>query len=174
MIVHGFDIYRVYLSAPGDLGREREACYAAIAAINESAAAEHKILLAPVGLRDESQILANRAVVSDNMRESSIFIQLFQDEWGPEGLHRKLFYSAIDARDDASLPMREVIVGLKDAPRETDPAVLAFRQELEQQPGVRVLHFGKPEEWRAQLAGLMAESVKAIVASGGGVRAEAS
>src|SRR5580704_14287539 len=135
MIVHGFDIYRVYLSAPGDLARERDACWAAITAINESYAISHKILLAPVGLREESQITTTRSAVSENVRECSYFIQIFEDDWGPETLHRKVFYSALDCRDDASLPMREVIVGLKAAPRETDPSILAFRKELEEQPG---------------------------------------
>jgi hypothetical protein len=174
MIVHGFDIYRVYLSAPGDLARERDACWAAITAINESYAISHKILLAPVGLREESQITTTRSAVSENVRECSYFIQIFEDDWGPETLHRKVFYSALDCRDDASLPMREVIVGLKAAPRETDPSILAFRKELEEQPGVRAFHFSKPEEWQAQLTGPLTQWVQAIIESGGGVRAEAS
>src|ERR1039457_1415940 len=50
-----------------------------------------------------------------------------------ENLFRKMFYLAIECRDDATLPMQDVVVFLKAAPRETDPEILAFRKELEEQ-----------------------------------------
>jgi hypothetical protein len=170
MIVHGFDMYRVYLSTPGDLAREQDACRAAIADVNAGQAMPKKILLVSVGLREDGQIVGFRSAVADNIRQCSYFVQVFEDDWGPNHLFRKMFYLAAECRDDAGLPMREVIVCLKDAPHETDPAILAFRKELEEQPGIRVLHFDKPERLKAQLIEVCGEWVRAIVDAGGGAR----
>jgi hypothetical protein len=148
---HGFDTYRVFISAPGDLDPDRQACYDAIAAVNENIAMAAKVLLASVGLRESSQIEGNRAIVSDNVRWSSYFIQLFEDDWGPRDLFRKLFLLAVECRDDAAAPMREVVVCLKDAPHETNPEILAFRAELEQRQDVRVLRYKQVEEIRQKV-----------------------
>jgi hypothetical protein len=160
---HGFDAYRIFISAPGDLEPDRKACYDAVAAVNESCAMPAKILLVSVGLRDNSQIEGNRSAVSDNVRWSSYFIQFFQDDWGPRDLFRKLFLLALDCRDDAAMPMREVIVCLKDAPHETNAQILAFRAELEGRQGVRVLRYSQPEEIRRQLEEICTEWAGAIV-----------
>ena len=47
---YGFDMYRVFISAPGHLGRERQACHEAIAAVDETTAMPAKVLLVEVGL----------------------------------------------------------------------------------------------------------------------------
>jgi len=138
-MTHGFDAYRVFVSAPGDLEMDRRACHQAIARANEHTAMPAKVLLVSVGLRDNDQLAGNRSIVSDNVRWSSYFIQMFQDDWGPRDLFRKLFLLALECRDDASMPMRDVVVCLKDAPHETNPEILGFRRELEEQSGVRVL-----------------------------------
>lgn len=148
---HGFDAYRIFISAPGDLERDRQACYDAIAAVNESCAMPSKILLASVGLRDSNQIESSRSMVSDNVRWSSYFIQMFQDDWGPRDLFRKMLLLALECRDDAAMPMRDVVICLKDAPHETNPQILAFRAELEGRQDVRVLRYGQPEEIRQKL-----------------------
>jgi hypothetical protein len=148
---HGFDSYRVFISAPGDLDADRQACYDAIAAVNESCAMPAKVLLVPVGLRDNSQIESNRSAVSDNVRWSSYFIQMFQDDWGPRDLFRKIFLLAPECRDDPSMPMREVVVCLKDAPHETNPQILAFRAELEGRQDVRVFRYRQTEDLRRHL-----------------------
>jgi hypothetical protein len=164
----GFDMYRVYLSTPGDLAQEQDACRAAIAGTNESEAMPRKILLVSVGLREDGQIVGYRSAVAENIRQCSYFVQVFEDDWGPNNLFRKMFYLAVDCRDDASLPMREAIVCLKDAPHETDSAILAFRKELEEQSGIRVLHFDKPESLKTQLIEVCGEWVRAIADAGGG------
>jgi hypothetical protein len=148
---HGFDAYRVFISAPGDLEPDRRACYDAIAAVNESCAMPAGILLASVGLRDNGQIESNRSIVSDNVRWSSYFIQVFQDDWGPRDLFRKVFLLALECRDDAAMPMRDVMVCLKDAPHETNAEILAFRAELEGRQDVRVLRYSQTEEIRQKL-----------------------
>ena len=171
MLVHGFDMYRVFISTPGDLSREREACRAAISAVNESDAMPLKILLVSVGLTADDGVVTHRPAVTDNIRQCAYHIQVFQDDWGPKNLFRKMYFLAEECRDDASLPMREVIVCLKDAPHETDPEILAFRKELEERPGVRVLHFDKPETLKSQLLDICRAWVQSIAATGGGVPA---
>jgi len=168
MMTHGFDMYRVFISTPGDLQREQETCRAAIGEVNEKEAMPQKILLVSVGLREDAQIEGFRSAVSENVRQCTYYIQVFQDDWGPKNLFRKMFFLATDCRDDASLPMREVIVCLKDAPRETDPEILAFRKELIDQQNVSVFHFDNVESLAEQLRKVCGEWVQSIIAAGGG------
>jgi hypothetical protein len=160
---HGFDMYRVFISAPGDLGRERQACHDAIATVNETTAMPAKVLLVSVGLREDEQITGSRSIVSDNVRWSTFFIQVFEDDWGPKNLFRKLFYLAIECRDDASMPMREVVVCLKDAPHETDPEILAFRQELQDRKDIRLFRYASLDALKAQLLEVSTGWAQAIV-----------
>src|ERR1700733_3471346 len=111
---HGFDMYRVFISAPGDLDQDRQACRDAIAEVNETKAMPFKTLLVSVGLTRDDQIVGFRSAVSENVRQCTYFIQIFEDDWGPKNLFRKVFYQAAECRDDSAMPMREVIVCLKD------------------------------------------------------------
>ena len=167
MMTHGFDMYRVFISTPGDLQPEQETCRAAISEVNEKEAMPQKILLVSVGLREDGQIEGFRSAVSENVRQCTYYIQIFEDAWGPKNLFRKMFFLATDCRDDASLPMREVIVCLKDAPRETDPEILAFRKELEEQQSVLVFHFDNVESLAEQLRKVCGEWVRSIIAAAG-------
>jgi hypothetical protein len=167
MMTHGFDMYRVFISAPGDLQREQETCLAAISEVNEKEAMPQKVLLVSVGLREDAQIETFRSAVSENVRQCTYYIQIFQDDWGPKNLFRKMFFLSTDCCDDASLPMREVIVCLKAATRETDPEIVAFRKELEEQPNVRVFHFDNVESLGEQLRRVCGEWVQSIIAAGG-------
>ena len=92
-----------------------------------------------------------RSAVSDNVRQCGYFVQIFEDSWGPKNLARKMFHLACDSRSDDTLPMKEVAVFLKDAPRETDPEILAFRKEIVDLSDVNVYYFKTSEEMRAQL-----------------------
>jgi len=148
---HGFDAYRVFVAAPGDLEGDRQACHEAIAEANESTAMPAKILLVEIGLRENEQISGYRTIVSDNVRWSSYFIQLFEDDWGPRDLFRKLFLLAIECRDDAAMPMREVVVCLKDAAQETSAEILAFRRELEERQDVRLFRYSNVDALREHL-----------------------
>ncbi|MGA2171170.1 MAG: hypothetical protein ABSG62_23550 [Terracidiphilus sp.] len=163
---HGFDAYRVFNSAPGDLEPDRQACHDAIAQANEATAMPAKVLLVSVGLRDNDQIAGNRSIVSDNVRWSTYFIQIFQDDWGPRDLFRKLFLLAVECRDNASMPMREVVVCLKDAPHETNAEILAFRRELEERRDLRVFRYGSVEELRAQLTDVCNGWARALIGAG--------
>ena len=151
MLKHGFDMHRVFLSAPGDLEKERETCRGAISEVNSAEAMPSKILLVTVGLPSDDQIVGFRSAVSENVRQCAYYVQVFEDDWGPKNLFRKMFYLAIECRDDATLPMQDVVVFLKAAPRETDPEILALRKELEEQPRVRVFHFDQLENLKTQL-----------------------
>lgn len=150
-MAHGFDDFRIFVSAPGDLERDRDACHEVIAQVNTDVAMPAKVLLVSLGLRDHVQIDGNRSIVSDNVRWSTYFLQIFQDDWGPRDQFRKLLFLAIECRGDASMPMREVVVCLKDAPQETDAAILAFRKELEERDDLRVLRYASLEELKGHL-----------------------
>jgi hypothetical protein len=151
MLKHGFDMHRVYLSTPGDLDAEKQLCREVISETNEQSAMPSKILLVSVGLPDEGAMEQYRSAVSENIRQCRYLVQVFQDDWGPKNLGRKMFYLAYDGRHDESLPMREVVVFLKDAPRERDAEILAFRKELEDLDDVRVFHFATADALREQL-----------------------
>ncbi|MGD0735484.1 MAG: hypothetical protein ABR976_10070 [Terracidiphilus sp.] len=159
-------MYRVFVSAPGDLERDREACHEAIAKTNEAIAMPARILLVTVGLRENDHISGNRGIISDNVRWSAFFIQIFEDDWGPRDLFRKLFLLAAECRDDASMPMREVVVCLKDAPNETNPEVLAFRKELEDRNDLRIIRYRQAEELRDRLVDVCNEWTRALIDSG--------
>lgn len=163
---HGFDTYRVFLSCPGDLEADRQAAHDAIARANEAAAMPANILLATIGLRDNVQIEAFRSAVSDNVRWSTFFIQIFQDDWGPRDLFRKLFLLALECRDDAAMPMRDVVVCLKDAPGETNPAILQFRAELEERKDVKLFRYSRPEQVREHLESVCVEWAQELIALG--------
>jgi hypothetical protein len=163
---HGFDTYRVFISAPGDLEPDREACYDTIAEVNETTAMPAKLLLVSIGLRENDQIVSYRSIVSDNVRWSSYFIQVFQDDWGPRDLYRKLFLLAAECRDDASMPMRDVVICLKDSPGETNPEILAFRRELEEREDLRLFQYASVSELRAQLVGICEAWVRNLIGVG--------
>ena len=59
--------------------------------------------------------------------------------------------------------MREVIVCLKAAPRETDPEILGFRKELEETPGIRILLFDAVETMKSQLTEVCESWTRAIM-----------
>ena len=153
---------RVFISAPGDLDAEREACRAVISEVNQESAMPSKILLVSVGLVNDDHIVGYRSAVSQNIRDSTFYIQFFEDDWGPKNLFRKMFLLAAECRGDASLPMRDVIVCLKDAPHETDAETLAFRKELEARPDMRIVRFSTLESLRAELTAICAGWVDAI------------
>jgi hypothetical protein len=161
---HGFDMRRVFISGPGDLEREREAVRKAIADVNETDAMPRKVLLVSVGLMHDEHIVGYRAAVSENVRDSEFFIQVFEDDWGPKNLFRKIFHLAMECRDDRSMPMREIAVFLKDAQPETDPEIVGLRAELEQAQGIRVHHFNTAAQLSEQVREVAAVWVRNIVA----------
>src|SRR5258708_13113165 len=119
MMTHGFDMYRVFISTPGDLQREQETCRAAISEVNEKEAMPRKILLVSVGLREDGQVESFRSAVSENVRQCTYYIQIFQDDWGPKNLFRKMLYLATECRDNTNIPIREIIVYFTDSLPET-------------------------------------------------------
>jgi hypothetical protein len=163
---HGFDAYRVFVSSPGDLDADRQAAYDAIAKANEAVAMPAKILLVNLGLRDNDQIASFRSAVSENVRWCTFFIQIFQDDWGTRDLFRKLFLLALECRDDASKPMREVVVCLKDAPAETNPEILAFRKELEERTDVHIFRYNRVEQLPEYLERICGEWAQSLIALG--------
>ena len=123
-----------------------------------------KILLVSVGLRENG----DREQPGHGLGQcplERLFHSIFQDDWGPRDLFRKLFLLAAECRDDAAMPMRDVVVCLKDAPRETNPEVLAFRRELEERTELRVLRYGSADEMRARLTEVCEGWARDIIAA---------
>ena len=89
-----------------------------------------------------------------------------QDDWGPRDLFRKLFLLAVECRDDATMPMRDVVVCLKDAPQETNAEILTFRRELEERKDLRVLHYASLDELQEQLKEVCEGWARAIIDAG--------
>lgn len=166
MMKHGFDMRRVFIAGPGDLEREREAVRKAIGDVNETDAMPRKVLLVSVGLMHDEHIVGYRAAVSENVRDSEFFVQVFEDDWGPKNLFRKIFHLAMECRDDGSMPMREIAVFLKDARPETDPEIVGLRAELEQAPDVRVHYFNTAAQLSEQVREVASGWVRNIVAEG--------
>jgi hypothetical protein len=162
-MTHGFDDYRIFISAPGDLEPDRDACYDAVAQANESTAMPAKVLLVSVGLREDGQILSSRGIAAENVRWSSYFIQVFQDDWGPRDLFRKLFLLAVECREDATMPMRDLVVGIKDAPNETNAEILAFRRELEERTDLRVIRYRTVDELRQHITEVCNGWARAVI-----------
>ena len=165
MLKHGFDMQQLFLSAPGDLATEREVCRIAISDVNEREAMPAKILLVTVGLTNHGHIVDYRSAVAENVRASTYFIQLFEDDWGPRNLFRKMFHLAVECRDDAALPMRDVVVFMKAAAGEADPEILAFRKELAERQDVRVFGFAQAGTLKEQVAAVCQDWVRAIGAA---------
>jgi hypothetical protein len=168
MIAHGFDMHRVFISAPGDLGKEQDTCRGAIGEVNEKEAMPHKALLVSVGLIHDDQIVGYRSAVADNIRQCAFFIQVFEDDWGPKNLFRKMFFLATECLDDNTLPMRDIAVFLKAAPRETDPEILAFRKELQERQDIRIFHFEGIEGLKEQLLEVSSGWVRSILGAAAG------
>src|ERR1039457_1415939 len=118
MLKHGFDMHQLFLSAPGDLEKERDACRSAISEVNSAEAMPLKILLVSVGLTCDDHVVGFRSAVADNIRQSAYYVQVFEDDWGPKNLFRKMFYLAIECRDDAKRePFPENVLSRHRVPR---------------------------------------------------------
>ena len=89
-----------------------------------------------------------------------------EDDWGPRDLFRKLFLLAAECRDDAAVPMHDVVICLKDAPDETAAEILAFRRELEERRNLRVVRYTGVEELRAQLVEVCEGWARSLIESG--------
>lgn len=163
---HGFDAYRVFVSAPGDLEADREAVYGAIAKANETVAMPARILLVNIGLRDSDQIVTFRSATADNVRWSTFFIQIFQDDWGTRDLFRKLFLLALECRDDGSMPMRDLVICLKDAPAETNQEILAFRRELEERNDVKLFRYTQTAQLKEYVESVCLDWAQSLIAAG--------
>ncbi len=81
-------MYRVFISTPGDLEDERRAAYDVLSPILEKDGMPFKTLLVPVGLRENEHLIGYRAAVTDNIRQCTYYLQVFQDDWGPRNLFK--------------------------------------------------------------------------------------
>jgi hypothetical protein len=64
------------------------------------------------------------------------------------------------------MPMREVLVCLKNAPNETNPEILAFRKELDERQDIRVFHYSNTDELGAHVTDACNAWARALIESG--------
>jgi ribosomal protein S18 acetylase RimI-like enzyme len=107
----------VFCATPGDLEDERDAFYRAVTQVNESVGIKLSLLFAPLSIvptiSDKTRF---QKAVDENIRMCSYYILALNDTWGPPHLNFEEDYRlALACLDDASLPMKEVVVLLKNA-----------------------------------------------------------
>jgi ribosomal protein S18 acetylase RimI-like enzyme len=113
-----YQFVNVFCATPGDLEDERDAFYRAATKVNETVGIGLSLLFAPLSIvptvGDKTRF---QKAVDENIRICSYYILALNDTWGPPHLNFEEDYRlALACRDDASLPMREVAVLLKNPP----------------------------------------------------------
>ena len=154
---HGFDMYRVFISAPGDR---------ALSARPATMRSPRRTKPRPCPPRSCSSTSAygrtNTCRISLHCLGQRPLVRVLHSDIrrgrGSRVTIRKLFHLAVECRDDASLPMREVVVCLKDSPHETDRQILEFRRKLEDRRDVRLVRSrattrSRPNFWRLRPVG---------------------
>ena len=88
-----------------------------------------------------------------------------EDDWGRRDLFRKLFLLAAECRDDAAVPMHDVVICLKDAPDETAAEIgLSPGAGRAPEPARRPLHWRGGA--RAQLVEVCEGWARSLIESG--------
>jgi hypothetical protein len=149
-----YQMHRVFCAAPADLEQERHAFYSILGDFNETDAMQRDILFVPVSLLETH---TNKAMfqmaVDANIRECRYYVQLLQNTWGPPEKNFEHDYGvALQAKDDPTLPMQEVVVMLKpvSAERPEDDRVKEFRAA-----NSNALEFGTADEYRDRWLALL-------------------
>jgi hypothetical protein len=156
-----YRLIRVFCAAPGNLGTETLLFHEAVAECNTSCGLAAGCLFVPltVSLKQKGQ-----AAVDDNIRSCEYYLLVLDDTWGPPGKSFAHDYRlAQDCRGDDRLPMREVVVFLKETPPAGVEADLErFRKAISEGSSPRHYVFREPREFQSQvralLSGWLAES----------------
>jgi hypothetical protein len=156
-MVDPFRFHRVFCSTPGSLDEEQRIFLNALAEANEREGLAEKRLFVPVICLGAANTGAYNGAIRENVRDADFFVQILGHSWGVESAEfEDLFYYAIDCRDSAGLPMREVVVFLKDvAPGRMKPAVAQFRESLAGTQGIEKHEFSESEQLMSGLLSLL-------------------
>jgi hypothetical protein len=125
-----YRLHKVYCATPWELEAERRAFCEIVGEFNERHSIKTGLLYIPIGLGNARDKRPFQYAVSENIRESRHYIQLFdttpEEGWGPpERNFQRDYRLALECSADPALPMREVAVLAKKTavlPPEIAPA----------------------------------------------------
>ena len=104
-------MHRVFCATSFELEAERRAFEELLGEFNETSAMPRGVLFVPVFLVRMRDKRPYQAEIDDNIRESRYYLLSVAGEWGPAERNFKSDYRlACRCREDAALPMRDVVV----------------------------------------------------------------
>jgi hypothetical protein len=157
-----YRLIRVFCAAPGNLEKEKQLFQDAAAECNAAEGMAAGCLFVPLSV---SLKLKGQDVVDANIRLSDYFLLVLDDTWGPPGKSFEHDYLLAEAcRAGAELPMREVIVFLKDTPADRVEADLErFRRAIAESAAPRHHVFRDAAEFGLQVRALLSEWLESEV-----------
>jgi len=159
-----YRMYRVFCATPGDLEDERQAFHKALSDVNATEAMPRGILLVSVSILPHmSNKLAYQAVVDENVRACTFYIQVLHETWGPSFRNFEREYKLAHKLRAEGGDMKDLAVFFKAAgDREIEPAVSKFRAALAANGGPPALEFAEPSEFQDQLRAQLSAWLKTL------------
>lgn len=161
-------LVNIFLGAPEGLEEERQAFHDAVGDVNEAEGLKRGVLFVPLFV---SRKLHEQGVIDSNIRSSTYYILAVDDYLGSMG--RSFEYDlnqAVKCRADAELPMREVVVLLKQQAedRPLEAAVAAFRARPVREGEPRRIEFADAAQFKTVLRDLLQAWICDLTAASSG------
>lgn len=159
-----YEFYRVFCATPTELEPERSAFYDVIAEFNEAEAMNRGILFVAVSLVRMPDKRPYQAAVDQNIRDSSYYVQLLEENWGPPERNFERDYAwASNCAADPDSPLRAALLLFKKPllPHRVDAAI----QELKERTGAR--EFARTDEFKMILRTLLERWLETIAPAQG-------
>jgi hypothetical protein len=154
-------MYRVFCANAWELEAERDAFLELVGQINEAQGMPRGILLVPVTLVNVDDKRRFQRAVDENIRASSYYLLVVEEDWGPRARNFERDYRlAVACAADENLPMRGAAILVRDQP---DGAASPFGAVLAT-AGFPSTRFSTLEEFRSTVSGLLSEWLAAIPA----------
>ncbi|GEM_PF-739292 len=132
-----YAIHRFVCSTTPYVDEEKELALALNSRFCEEVTMPDQILLAAASFRTPFDPLVHKAGVEDNIRSSTFFLQILDQEEPPPRPYKAFVDYALKCQDDPQMPMRAVAVFFKDTGTTAQEAI-AYRQSLASRCDVRV------------------------------------
>ena len=148
-----YRMLRVFCATAWELEGERRAFYDLLGGVNEKLAMQQDVLYVPVSLTNTPDKRPYQYTVDENIRACRHYILAVDEDWGPKERNFERDYRlALKCREDASLPMSQVAILVRNLPDGSAPAFV----ETLRTAGFESALFSTPEEFvelvRAMLA----------------------
>ncbi|HKE22051.1 MAG TPA: hypothetical protein VKB88_06645 [Bryobacteraceae bacterium] len=148
-------LVNIFLGAPEGLEEERQAFHDAVGDVNEAEGLKRGVLFVPLFV---SRKLHEQAVIDSNIRSCTYYILAVDDYLGSLG--RSFEYDlnlAVRYRANAELPMREVVVLLKQPAedRSLESDVAAFRAHPVREGEPRRIEFADAPQFKTVVRDLL-------------------